>query len=69
VCAIGQAHRAGFLIDLLHGDVVVHVPQAHPLVLLRHGEAVEIDGRCVERGLHLHELVHTLLELSPPWLG
>lgn len=41
--AVGEADGAGRPADLLHGDAVVHVPQAHPAVLLRRGEAVEVE--------------------------
>jgi hypothetical protein len=43
VRAVGEADGAGGPGDLLHGDAVVHVAEAHAAVLLRRGEAVEVE--------------------------
>ena len=41
--AVGEADGPGGPADLLHGDAVVHVAEPHPAVLLRRGEAVEVE--------------------------
>lgn len=41
--AVGESDGAGRPGDLLHGDAVVHVAEAHPAVLLGGGEAVEVE--------------------------
>jgi hypothetical protein len=43
VRAVGEADGPRGPADLLHGDAVVHVAEPHPAVLLRRGEAVEVE--------------------------